>query len=139
LIGKAADKYGKNRVFAIFVLLSLVPIFAITNLPRTPIPLVLVVSTLFFVCSGGRMIPAQAMITSTVSPRTRGSFMSINSSMQQLAAGLSSFVSGLIIYKSLSGELINYNYIGYIAIAASIGCIFIAAKIKVNGEQLKPE
>lgn len=131
LIGKMADKYGKSRVFIIFILISFIPLFLITNMPRMAIPFVLIVTTAFFICMGGRIIPATAMVTSTVKPQSRGGFMSINSSIQQFASGFASFISGAIITKSAAGELLNYQYVGYIAIACSLTCIFLARKIKV--------
>jgi predicted MFS family arabinose efflux permease len=132
-IGKLSDRYGKHYIFKAFILISLIPIVAITNMPSieyVPLWLVLVATTLFFIAVGGRMIPAMALITSTVHPRNRGSFMSINSSVQQLSAGLAAFISGAVITKVPdSAELKYYPVIGVIAICASLACIFIAKKV----------
>jgi predicted MFS family arabinose efflux permease len=130
LIGRWADKYGKLKVFTIFGMLALLPIFLITNMPRIPIPYVLVITALFFVFASSRFIPANAIITSLVPPQQRGGFMSISSSLQQLAAGFASFAGGLVIAKSANGELQNYEYVGYISILVSIACIFVAQRLK---------
>ncbi|XFE76441.1 MFS transporter [Algoriphagus halophilus] len=73
-VGKLSDKYGKLKIFTIFMALNVVPIAIITHLGVTPIFFVLMVSTLFFVTSNGRFVPAAALITGTAKPENRGSF-----------------------------------------------------------------
>lgn len=131
LIGKLADRIGKPRVFMMFALLTLIPIFALTNMPRTALPLALVVTTIFFVTSGGRWVPATTMITSTVTARSRGSFMSINSSVQQITAGIAASIAGVIVTKDASGSLINYQYVGYLAIVVSLLAILVSRRLRV--------
>ena len=139
IIGKLADKYGKLKIFTIFGFLALFPIFLITNMPRVPIAWALVATAMFFVFASSRFIPANAMITSLVTPQQRGGFMSISASLQQLASGFASFAAGLVVSKSATGELLGYNYVGYVAIAVSILCIFVAQKLKIAPiEAVKP-
>ncbi|MES2836132.1 MAG: MFS transporter [Bacteroidota bacterium] len=138
MVGRLADKIGRFKVFTLFVIISLIPLFGITNMPKVEMPYVLVITSIFFICAGGRMIPASTMVTSSVLPKQRGSFMSINSSVQQLSASLAAFIAGLIVQKNAAGELVNYNYVGYIAIAASLLAILVASKIKVVDE-VKPK
>ena len=135
LIGKLADRIGRLNVFIGGVVLTSIVILTFTNLQVTPIWITLIVTTALFVASGGRMIPAMAMVTSTVKPRNRGSFMSINSSVQQLSAGLASFVAGLIIYQNASGQYVNYAWVGVIAAVFSLGSIFVARTLKVVDEK----
>jgi len=130
-VGKMSDKYGKLRIFTIFMSLNVVPIAIITNLGVTPIPYVLLVSTMFFVTSNGRYVPAAAIITGTARPENRGSFLSFNSAIQQLATGLASLIAGLIIGENAAGELTNFNLVGYIAIFFSLLCIPLARRVKV--------
>jgi predicted MFS family arabinose efflux permease len=130
-VGRLSDKYGKFRIFTIFMFLNVIPIAIITNLGITPIPFVLMVSTLFFVTSNGRYVPAAAIITGTSKPENRGSFLSFNSAIQQLATGFASLIAGIIIGESATGELINYNVVGYIAILFSLLCIPLAQRIKI--------
>ena len=131
MVGRLADKYGKLRIFTIFMLLTIIPIILITNMPKIHIGLALVVTGMFFVFASGRMIPAQAMITASVGSANRGSFMSIQSSTQQLSSGLSSFIGGLIIVETSTRSLLNYQYIGYFAILTIIIAILIAPRLKV--------
>ena len=132
IIGKLADKYGRFKVFASFALIALIPLFSITNMGETHIALALVATTLFFIVIGGRMIPATTMITAVVAPQNRGSFMSLNSSVQQISSGIAAFVAGIIVTEiSSGGKFINYHYVGYIAIVANLLAIVLANRLKV--------
>jgi predicted MFS family arabinose efflux permease len=130
IIGKWADKHGKLKIFTIFVCLCVVPVFLITNMPRVELWMALIVTAAFFVFSGGRFIPAQAMVTATVKPETRGSFMSISSSLQQLSAGLASYVAGVIVVKQTDGSFTHYDWVGYMSIAATLICLYLARRIR---------
>jgi predicted MFS family arabinose efflux permease len=130
-VGKLSDKYGKLRIFTIFMVLNVIPIAIITNLGVTPILFVLMVSTMFFVTSNGRYVPAAAIITGTARPENRGSFLSFNSAIQQIATGFASLIAGIIIGENAAGELTNYNVVGYIAIVFSLLCIPIARRITI--------
>jgi len=131
IAGKLADKYGKQKVFTFTAIFSIIPILLITNLTPAPHYLILLVTTTFFIGFGARFVPAVSLITSSVAPKLRGSFMSFNSSVQQLASGLSAFLSGLIIQKTSSGALLHFDTIGIIAAVATVLCIFIIRRIKV--------
>ena len=130
-VGRLSDKHGKKKIFTIFMLLNVVPIAIITNLGVTPIPFVLMVSTLLFVTSNGRYVPAAAIITGTALPENRGSFLSFSSAVQQMATGVASLVAGLIIYENSSGQLMNYDIVGYISIGCSLLCIPLVRRIKI--------
>lgn len=130
-VGRLSDKYGKLKVFTIFMVLNLIPIAIITHLGVTPIPFVLMITTMFFVTSNGRYVPAAAIITGTAKPENRGSFLSFNSAVQQIAAGLASLIAGLIIGENELGQLTNFNLVGYIAILFSVLCIPLVKRVKV--------
>lgn len=134
LIGKLADKYGKHRVFYIFCFLSLIPIFLITNMPAIKYYFVLVVTGTWFALSSGRGIPAQAIISNVVKSEQRGSFMSFNSSVQQLFTGMASLIAGMIILVSPDGKILHYPLVGYLSIAIVFACIFIVRMIHVVPE-----
>lgn len=125
LVGKLADRLGKARIFTIGGILLMIPYFLITNLGHVGVPVALVITTLFFVLGNGRFIPAMAMVTATVRPESRGSFMSINSCVQSIGSSTAAFLSGMIVIRAASGELQRYNYVGYFAIAISILAIYI--------------
>lgn len=130
LVGKWADKKGKYPVFMVFALLSLIPIFLITNMTSSSMPFILMVAGLFFIFSNGRLIPTQAMTASVVLPQNRGSFMSINSSLQLLAQSVVVYLAGLIIDKLPNGQLVHYNWVGYSAMFFIFCSIFIARTVE---------
>jgi DHA1 family inner membrane transport protein len=128
-IGKLADKYGKHRIFTIFALLSLIPIFLITNMPAIKYYYVLIVTGIWFMLSTGRGIPAQAIISNVVTPEQRGSFMSFNSCIQQLFTGTASLIAGMIVVVAPDDKILHYPIVGYISIFVVLLCIFIATRI----------
>ncbi|HQU82728.1 MAG TPA: MFS transporter [Pyrinomonadaceae bacterium] len=129
LIGRLADRLGKYNLF-IFMAVAGVPLIAlITNLPAIPFYFVLCITGTWFVVSTGRMIPAQAMVSNVVPPERRGSFMSFNSSVQQLFVGFASVIAGLIVVKLPDNKLQNYEITGYLSIAIILFSIFIATML----------
>jgi MFS transporter, DHA1 family, inner membrane transport protein len=130
IVGRLSDKYGKYVILRNFILLSLIPVFLITNMPKIPIYYALVVTGLFFVFAGGRFIPAQAIVSEIVPPQQRGGYMSISSSVQQLASGIATMLSGAIVVETAGGHLENYNWVGYASILMILTCILIARQIK---------
>ena len=125
IIGKMTDRIGKHKIFSALLILSVIPVYLITNMPRIPYYYVLIVTALFFILAGGRMVPAQALITSVVPPNLRGGFMNLNSSLQQLGTGLAAFIAGSIVTRSSAGELQHYETVGYVGIITSIVCLVI--------------
>ncbi len=136
-VGKMADKHGRLKVFTIFGTLVLIPIIIITNLIPVPLWVALILSAVFFIFSNGRMVPSTTMETAIIKPEMRGSYMSIRSSVQQLTSGLASFVGGIIITEQPSAfgvdvkALVNYNYVGWIAVFFSLTALYVARKLAV--------
>ncbi len=129
-IGRLADRIGHRKTYFIFALINLLPIVLITNFPRLPIGYALIVTTLFFVTSGGRYIPAQTLITSVVKRENRGSFMNITSSVQQIGAGISSLIAGVVVVEnSVTKELENFAWVGGIAVFASLLAVWASRSI----------
>lgn len=96
-VGRWADRVGKHKVFYIMAFASIVPIVVLTNLPVVPVWAALIVTGLFFVLAGGRMVPSTAIVSSVIKPQNRGSFMSLNSSVQNMTAGVASIVAGILV------------------------------------------
>ena len=136
MIGRIADRLGKYNVFVVLILASIPLIALITNLPHIPFYLVLCITGAWFVVSAGRFIPAQAMISNVVPPERRGSFMSFNSSVQQLFVGFASVLAGLIVVKLPDNTLAKYEVTGYVSIGMIMVAVFVATMlhIRVNKE-----
>lgn len=130
LIGKMADKYGKHNTFMFFALVSVIPIFLITNMPAIKYYYVLMVTGIWFVLSTGRGIPAQAIISNVVPAEQRGSFMSFNGSIQQLFSGLASLIAGMIVISKPDHTIVHYSWVGYLSIIIVLASVFIAKKLR---------
>lgn len=128
--GRLSDKYGKKPVFAISLILSLIPIFIITNMGRQPEWFLLIVTSSFFLTMSGRMVPSMAMVSASASPKYRGSFMSISASCQQMASAIASYIAGQMIVRGVDGRLLHYDIAGYIAMASSLLALLIVPKLK---------
>ena len=129
-IGKLADKHGKKPVFTAIALISLIPLLITTNLPPVPVWVAICASVIFMVFVSGRFVPAMALVISSVQPRFRGGFMSINAAIQQLGLGLASLMSGFIIGHAADGTLTHYWLTGLIAVAATLVTIALAWRVK---------
>ncbi len=131
-IGRLTDRLGPVRVFTALLLMSFVPVLLLTNLPPVALWVGLLVTSLFFIFGSGRMIPAQTLITGAVSAETRGSFMSIRSSVQQLGTATASLMSGLMVAESTSGgRLTGYHWAGWASVLISLATLLMIRKIKV--------
>jgi len=130
LFGRLADRFGKHKIFFWSALLSLPPYFILTHLSPSPLWLILTYTSFMFVVSGGRMIPASAMVSGTSSTQTRGSFMSIVSCVQQLTSALASYIAGIIISKNASGQLLGYDWVGFMAILSTFVAIYLSRHIE---------
>jgi predicted MFS family arabinose efflux permease len=67
---------------------------------------------------------------SSVEPRLRGGFMSINSAIQQLGLGAASLLAGSVIGHSATGTLSRYWLVGFIAVGATLLAIALAWRVK---------
>ncbi|HEU0015122.1 MAG TPA: MFS transporter [Longimicrobium sp.] len=130
VIGRLADRYGHARVFFAAALVSVLPMLAVTNLPPAPLAVVLAITSLMMVMGSGRMISATALLTGVVDPRRRGSFMSLNASVQQGAAGLATLVGGLVIGDAADGRLTGYPLVGALAIGATGLTLYLVTRLR---------
>ena len=83
-------------LFRILAVCTVVPILLVTNLPRVSLATMLACTTLFMAVTSVRMVPLMALVTACAQPRLRGSFMSVNASVQQMAMGVAAEISSLI-------------------------------------------
>ena len=133
LIGRWADKYGKVEVYRWVALLALVPLLLVTHVGQLPLWGWLICTTCFFVFVSGRMIPAMAIIASAAQPALRGTFMSLNGTMQSLAMGLATTLAGFLTSLDASGRIVGYSLVGYVAIAANLLAVWFVSRIEMHG------
>ena len=130
IVGRLADRFGQNRVFMGAALLSIVPLLLVTNLPRVPLWAALAVTSFMMVGFNARMVPGMALVTGSVEPRRRGAFMSVNSSVQQMAAGLASFAGGAIVGGSEATGLTRFPLVGLLAVGSTLLAIPVARGLR---------
>ena len=131
VIGRLADRYGKERVFTIVAVVSIAPILLCTHLPPLPLGWVVAASVLLFIFMPGRFGPATALVTGSVEPKLRGSFMTFNASIQQLASGFASLAAGLIIGRAPDGTLTHFGAIGWLSVLCTIICLWLVRRIQI--------
>jgi predicted MFS family arabinose efflux permease len=130
MFGRWADRYGRRKVFTIALICSLLPIILVTHLfSQSIFPTIIFVSS-FFILMGGRMTPAMTIITSSSHPSTRGSFMSLVSSTQHLAAALASILASQIVVKTADGKISNFFQVGWMAVVFSLIALYLGLKIR---------
>jgi predicted MFS family arabinose efflux permease len=130
-IGNLVDKYGILRVFLIVMIISFIPTMVITTLNVVPLWYAYIFTTTFFIFASGRMISANTLISATAPIRTRGSFMALNSSLQQLAIAITGLISGLIVVRNTDGKYENYYILGLISVVLGLVSYFRLKKLKV--------
>jgi predicted MFS family arabinose efflux permease len=135
--GKLSDRLGKLKVFVFCSILSLPFVYFIANMPAVAFYLVLIVTGIWFIVANGRMIASQAMVSNVIEPQYRGSFMSLNSSFQQLFIGSASFLAGLIVTNDpVTKKIYHYNWVGYFSILTLSFCIYLGYVLKKNTPNL---
>jgi predicted MFS family arabinose efflux permease len=132
LVGKLSDKTDKFRIFAIASAWMIGMVIFYTNLGPTPLWQVMILNVLMMGGVMSRMIPSQALVTAVPEMRDRGAFMSINTSLQQLAGGVAAAVAGLIVVQQdKHSPLEHYNTLGYIISAITIIGVYLVYRVSV--------
>jgi len=134
LIGHSADLRGKVKIYRLVALAALLPLFVVTNIGSAPLWIWLICTTTFFILVSGRMIPAMAIITSAAQPKLRGTFMSLNATMQAFAMGLATTLAGFIITQNSAGQIVGYETVGYVAMTANLLAVAFVARIVMHDQ-----
>ena len=101
-----------------------------TNMTPVPLWLVMIVNVLMMIGIMSRMVPSMALTTSLPEMHDRGAFMSINSSLQQMAGGLAAGVSGLIVHQQTkTSPLEHYDTLGLVMVCITVVCIFMIYRV----------
>ena len=131
-IGRAADRFGKFRVFALGTTLSIVMVLIYTHLGPVSLPVLILINAVLFVGIFSRMIPSQALMSSVPSQAQRGAFSAINASIQQLAGGLASVVAGHIVTMAPDGKLQHFDVVGFVVVASSLVSFMLLWRLQRN-------
>ncbi|PJJ08915.1 putative MFS family arabinose efflux permease [Flavobacterium sp. 1] len=140
LIGKLSDRIDKYKIFVFGSLWTIVMITIYTNLGVTPFALVAFLNVLMMMGIMGRMVPSTALVTAIPDMQDRGAFMSINSSLQQIAGGIAAAFAGtIVVQKDKLSPLEHYNTLGIIIVCISIISIILMYRVDKLGKKRAKE
>lgn len=130
IIGKLSDKINKFTIFAVASVWMMIICVVYTNLGVTPLSIVMALNIMMMIGIMSRMIPSSALTSAVPEMADRGAFMSINSSLQQIAGGIAAMVAGEIVtQKSKGSPLEHYNIVGYVIVCISIISIILMWRV----------
>ena len=132
MIGKLSDKYGRNLIYTILTFLAMVPLLAIPNIYTNNLFILIPICSTLFIFSGSRMVVGNAHVTSTASMQERGSFLIINSSIQQLSTGIIAAVGGAIVSNDNTKRVLDYPILGIIGAALALCALLVFRKVKTK-------
>lgn len=122
-IGRLSDKVDRFKIFAVATIWMMIMIVIYTNLSVTPLWQVTILNVLMMMGIMSRMVPATALTTSLPEMQDRGSFMSINSSLQQMAGGVAAVIGGYIVTQPhKAAPLQHYNIVGFVSCGVALLC-----------------
>lgn len=132
IIGKLSDKIDKFKVFVFGSVLAIIMVIFYTNISVIPLWQVVVINMFLFMGIMSRMIPSVSLTTAIPEIKDRGAFMSINSSLQQMAGGIAAIFAGLIVtQETKTSPLHNYNILGYVVSIVILVCIFFLYRVSL--------
>lgn len=132
LIGALADRFGKILVFRIVAIGACLPVLLVTNIGPLSLVVYLAITTLFFILVSGRMVPLLAIVGAAVKPQERGTFLSLNATVQSMAMGLASMVGGLFITQTPGGEISGYGWVGLVAACFNVMAALWVGHVKIR-------
>jgi predicted MFS family arabinose efflux permease len=130
LVGRLTDLHGRRRTFMAVAGLSTVAILTATHLPPVALWVATLSQTFLMATLSARFVPAMATVTAAVEPSLRGTFMSFNAAVMQLAAGLASWGASLIVTRGPSGEFFGFGAVGWLSVAAACGAIALVRFVR---------
>lgn len=130
IVGKLSDKISKFWLFTGGSVLSIIIILIYTNLDAVPLWQIVGLTMIMFMGIMSRMVPATTLNTGIPEMQDRGAYMSITSSMQQIAGGIAAVCAGLIVHQETkTSPLENYDILGYVISVISLCTIFFVWRV----------
>jgi len=130
IIGRLSDRLDKFKIFTVGSVWAIIMVIVYTNIGVTPLWLVIALNMLLFMGIMSRMVPSTILATAIPDMKDRGAFMSINSSLQQMAGGLAAVLAGLIVHQQTKTSPIeHYDILGYVVSFVILICIYFLWKV----------
>jgi predicted MFS family arabinose efflux permease len=132
LVGKLSDRVDKFKLFCAGSILAIIMINIYVNLSVIPLWEVVIINMVLFMGIMSRMIPSVALTTSIPDMKDRGAFMSINSSLQQMAGGVAAVCAGLIVtQETKTSPLQHYDILGIVVSVVMVICAVFVYRVSV--------
>lgn len=130
IVGSLSDRIDRFKLFAVGSSLAAVMVGIYAHLPVSPLWWVIVVNVLLFATIMCRMNPAMALNSMVPQAQDRGAYMSICSSLQQIAGGIASVIAGMIVIQpSEHSPLLHFDRLGDVAIGVFLLCIVLLYRV----------
>jgi predicted MFS family arabinose efflux permease len=130
IIGKLSDKIDKFKLFTIASAWMIMVVLIYANLVPVPFWIVLVLNVMMMMGVMARMIPSVALVSALPEIRDRGAFMSINSSLQQLAGGIAAAIGGMIVVQKDNFSPIEHYDTLALVVAVFVGiCVYVLSLV----------
>lgn len=134
-IGKLSDQIDKFKIFFGGSLIAIFMILVYTHLTVVPIWEVTIIYVLVMVGIMGRTIPVQSLNTLIPKSTDTGAYMSITSSLQQIAGGLGAVIAGLVVkQKTSTSPLQLFDILGYIISIIFLVCIYFVYQMNASAK-----
>lgn len=131
VVGRLSDRIDKFRIFVAATCWLMVMTVVYTNLWPLPLWILVVMNILFMAGILSRMVPSMALVSALPEMHDRGAFMSINSSLMQIAGGVAAMVGGLIVVQPDNfSPLQHYDTLGYVLVVLSAIAIFLLYRVR---------
>ncbi|WP_276381123.1 MFS transporter [Flavobacterium sp. H4147] len=129
-IGKLSDKVNKFKIFAFATVSAVILINIYSHFGPTSFSIVLLTNVFMMVTIMSRMVPSTTLTSAVPDPQDRGAFMSINSSLQQMAGGFGAVIAGLIIVQKDSyAPLEHYDILAMVASSIMLLTIYLVFRV----------
>lgn len=130
LIGNLADKMDKFKLFALASVWMMVVVIIYTHLTPVPFWIIMLMNVVMMIGIMSRMTPSMALSSALPEPQDRGAYMSINSSVQQIAGGVAAAAGGMIvIQKDNFSPIEHYDTLGYVIVSISLISIYFVYRV----------
>lgn len=130
MVGRWADRTSQLLLFRLLASGAVVMALVVSNFPLTSLWLATVATSGFMVFAAARMVPAQAMLLTAVSPNIRGAFMSVNTSVQQFATGVAPMIASGLLVENADGGLDGFSLVGLLSACSGGISILLAGFLK---------
>ena len=129
-IGKLSDRIDKFKVFAMGSFIAIILILVYTNLTPVPVSIVIVINVVLFMGLMSRMVPATALNSAIPDPHDRGAYMSVSSSLQQMAGAFAAMFAGLIVVQpTTTSPLENFDILGFVMVGVMLLSLFLLNRV----------